>query len=401
MMGSLTLRNVQHLVRGGAKINIQADDGCTPLQVAARSNENNTIEIISYLLEHGADPNLSGTEPGKDDPPLQHACENLSVDISKLLVENGADVNKSSVGLRGTPLIATCLRVYTQEESEGKNAEELIHYLLGKGADINGTHSRWGCVFGVASMFMKPEIVNLLLEKGASIHTQDFCGRLPIHLAAIHGGKNLDIVIEAGGDVTAKDKLGRTALHYACQAGRSSTVKKLLDLMGQERANEPDIDGWTPLCWAVRGTGNMIKEWDAGEAANEIETVKILIERGANRSVRCHIRGELWSPLRIANYRGADDSVISLLKNSGGPKEGEGLGGTSSKNIVQYDVNVPSPKNAYHRIEWTCDGCLWVNSSPPPPLTLSHEMFYSTNICFNSISNKIAYYYMIYFNIAH
>ncbi|KAF7880796.1 uncharacterized protein EAF02_006687 [Botrytis sinoallii] len=348
MMGSLTLRNVQYLVRGGAKINIQADDGCTPLQVAVRGNKNSAIEIVSYLPEHGASPNLSGTEPGKDDPPLHRACDNLSLKLSELLVENGANVNKSSIGPLGTPLIATCLRVYTQEESEGKNTEDLIRYLLEKGADINGTHSRWGCVFGVASMFMKPKIVNLLLEKGASVHTQDFCGRLPIHLAAIHGGKNLDIVIEAGGDVTAKDKLGRTALHYACQAGRSSTVKKLLDLMGQKKANETDIDGWTPLHWAVRGTGNMIKEWEAGEAANEIETIRILIERGANRCAQCHVREEFWSPLRIASYRGADDSVIARLENSGGPKEDEGLGGTSSENSGQCGANVSSPKKAYH-----------------------------------------------------
>ncbi|KAF7937542.1 uncharacterized protein EAE98_001856 [Botrytis deweyae] len=360
MMGSLTLRNVQYLVRGGAKINIQADDGCTPLQVAVRRNENNAIEIVSYLLEHGANPNLSGTEPGKDDPPLHHACDSLSLEISKLLVENGADVNKSSIGPLGTPLIATCLRGFTQEDSEGKNTEDLIRYLLEKGADINGTHSRWGCVFGVVSMFMKPKIVSLLLEEGASIHTQDFCGRLPIHLAAFHGGKNLDIVIEAGGDVTAKDKLGRTALHYACQAGRSSSVKKLLDLVGEENANETDIDGWTPLHWAVRGTGNMIEEeWLAGEAVNEIETIRILIERGANRSAQYHVRGESWSPLRIANYRGADDTVIALLKNSGGPNEDEGLGGTSSENFGQYGANVSSPKKAYRRIGWTCDACLW------------------------------------------
>ncbi|TGO61908.1 hypothetical protein BELL_1139g00010 [Botrytis elliptica] len=357
MMGSLTLRNVQYLVRGGAKINIQADDGCTPLQVAVRGNKDSAIEIISYLLEHGADPNLSGTEPGKDDPPLHHACNNLSLNLSKLLVKNGADVDKSSVGYLGTPLIATCLRIFTQAEFEDKNVEDIIHYLLEKGADIDGTHSRWGSVVGVASMFMKPKIVSLLLEKGASIHTQDFCGRLPIHLAAIHGGENLDIVIEAGGDVTAKDKLGRTALHYACQAGRSSSVKKLLDLVGEETANETDIDGWTPLHWAVRGTGNMIEEWRAGEAANEIETIRILIERGANRSAQFQVRGELWSPLRIANYRGAHENIIALLKGSVDSKEDEEFGGISPGNLEQSGAIVPKSKKIPHTSGWTCDGC--------------------------------------------
>ncbi|TGO41266.1 hypothetical protein BHYA_0024g00440 [Botrytis hyacinthi] len=359
MMGNTTLRNVQYLVRGGAKINIQADDGCTPLQVAVRSNKNNAIEIVSYLLEHLANPNSSGTESGKYDPPLHYACYSLSLKLSELLVENGADVNKPSTGLLGTPLIATCLRSSTQEEAEAENVEKLLRYLLEKGADINGAHSHWGSAFGVASMFMKPKIVSLLLEIGASVNTQDFCGRLPIHLAALHGDKNLDIVIEGGCDTTAKDKLGRTALHYAYQAGRSSTVKKLLDPVEQERANETDIDGWTPLCWAVRGIGNIIKEWRAGEAANEIETIRILIERGANRSAQCYVKGELLSPFRIANYRGADDSVIALLNNFGVPNEDKGLGGASSENFRQYGANVYSPKKHYHRIGWTCDGCLW------------------------------------------
>ncbi|TEY37738.1 hypothetical protein BOTCAL_0513g00030 [Botryotinia calthae] len=359
MMGSLTLRNVQYLVRGGAKINIQADDGCTPLQVAVRGNKKNATEIVFYLVEHGANPNLSGTEPGKDDPPLHRACNNLSREISKLLVENGADVDKSSIGFLGTPLIATCLRLYTQEESEAENVEFLLRYLLEKGADIDGTHGRWGSAFGVASMLMEPKIVNLLLEKEASVHTQDFCGRLPIHLAAIHGGENLDIVIKAGGDVNAKDKLGRTALHYASQAGRSSTVKKLLDLVGQEKANEMDIDRWTPLHWAARGTGNIVKKTRAGEAADEIETIRVLIERGANRSATCYIRGQPWLPLQIANYRGADEDVIALLKDSSSPSEDDALGKTSPENLDQYGANVPKPKKAHHWIEFTCDGCFW------------------------------------------
>lgn len=94
------------------------------------------------------------------------------------------------------------------------------------------------------------------------------------------GSENLDIIIAEGGDITARNKLGRTALHYASQAGRVRTVRRLLDLLGRE---EVDIDGWIPLCRALRGTESLVDEIRAGEAANTTETMRILIKRGANR----------------------------------------------------------------------------------------------------------------------
>ncbi|KAI9645787.1 hypothetical protein NHQ30_005220 [Ciborinia camelliae] len=350
LMENLTMRNVQYLVRGGAEVNIQTDGGCTPLQYAVKNNKSNPMDIVSFLLEHGADPNLSGTEPGKDDPPLHWACHNLSLKLAELLVKAGADLNMSSFGLFGTPIIATCLKFSENTESEAENAETLLRYLIEKGADVKGTKSRWGSALSVALMFMKPKIVHLLLEEGALVHREDSCGRLPIHLAAIHGGENLDIIIEAGGDIRARDKLGRTVLHYASQAGRSRAVKKLLEFVGHEMVDEEDIDGWTPLCWAVRGTGNMIEKSRAGEAADEIETIRILIDRGANRFAQCRVGQQHWSPLQIANYRGADENVLALLK---APNEIP-----PSENVEHFGVNLS--KRAFFWSRRVCGGCLWL-----------------------------------------
>lgn len=130
------------------------------------------------------------------------------------------------------------------------------------------------------------------------------------------GSENLDIIMAEGGDITARDKLGRTALHYASQASHVRTVRRLLDLLGREMVDEVDIDGWTPLCRALRGTESLVDEIRAGEAANAIETMRILIKRGVNRYIQCHIGDQHWSLLQIAQYCGAQESIITAIGNS-------------------------------------------------------------------------------------
>ena len=53
------LASVKTLLDGGADVNLQSADGSTALLVAI-INEHN--ELATYLLEHGADPNLGGRQ---------------------------------------------------------------------------------------------------------------------------------------------------------------------------------------------------------------------------------------------------------------------------------------------------------------------------------------------------
>ena len=71
----------------GTDINVQADNGATPLAYAV-----SFLQIIStaYLLEAGADPNIPNL---RKETPLHLAVFNQDIKISELLIRYGANLN--------------------------------------------------------------------------------------------------------------------------------------------------------------------------------------------------------------------------------------------------------------------------------------------------------------------
>ena len=73
----------------------------------------------------------------------------------------------------------------------------------------------------------------------------------------------------AGADITARSKSNSSVLHRAAEAGKSETVKWLLDAHASHfGVNDTTSYGWTPLLFAA--------------CRNHTDTVKILLERGAD-----------------------------------------------------------------------------------------------------------------------
>ena len=93
----------------------------------------------------------------------------------------------------------------------------------------------------VAVMYDQPDVVPLLLEKGADVNEKLKVGRFK----------------------------GETALILAATLGHIRTAEKLLELGADVNL---DDDGWRPLCGAVR-KGNM-------------EMIKFLISKGADHTLK-------------------------------------------------------------------------------------------------------------------
>ncbi|WP_273567420.1 ankyrin repeat domain-containing protein [Maribacter halichondriae] len=70
-------------------MNTYSEDGFSPLSLAGFFNRN---EIAKSLIELGADPNLSATNPSKVNA-LHSAIAKENFELCKLLIENGANVN--------------------------------------------------------------------------------------------------------------------------------------------------------------------------------------------------------------------------------------------------------------------------------------------------------------------
>jgi ankyrin repeat protein len=107
------------------------------------------------------------------------------------------------------------------------------------------------------------EMVELLLDRGASIQAADSAGWLPLTHAAYRGQEEMvDFLIEKGAAVDAKDNHGLTPLMRAAGIGMTGAVKRLLE-KGAD-ANESDFQGRTAGAFAKRArrdTAELLAQW--------------------------------------------------------------------------------------------------------------------------------------------
>ncbi|KAL7814629.1 ankyrin repeat-containing domain protein [Trichoderma aethiopicum] len=340
--------NFRRLVNAGSDINIQdTKRGDTPLTIAAYRG---MLDRVKYLLKRGADIHLGSRCDGA---AVHQAARYSCVDVLKYVVENGANVNQVvPLGIAGTPLQAACMAFVTDSD---RNVEQMVEYLLDHGADVTVEGGLNGNALNAAACAASPDIVKLFLDKGAVVDIRDPFGRMPVHSAAFHGIDNLEVILNAGGDVSIKDFTGRTALHWAVQPGRLQAVEKIISLLPDKKAvDEPDIDGWTPLCWAARGVGNWLHQDVAGEPQEQIEVMKLLLKNGSDRSVRVSVGRQRWTPLKIARFHDASDEVIELLKH--GLDTGDEKDNEKNKSGSEEESDEDKSKKGNPRGE-TCDSC--------------------------------------------
>ncbi|KAF8256927.1 ankyrin repeat-containing domain protein [Lactarius quietus] len=92
--GSMRLDAIQVLLEYNVDVNLQNEEGITPLYRASThhsSLEGKVVDIVRQLLEHGADPNI----PGHDHSTTLHqASSEASLEIARLLLSYGAKVDE-------------------------------------------------------------------------------------------------------------------------------------------------------------------------------------------------------------------------------------------------------------------------------------------------------------------
>jgi ankyrin repeat protein len=224
------------------------DDGVpTPLVVACAMRDGQRMADI--LLNHGASLKANDTSfQGRT--PLHWAVESKNISMTRLLLERGADVDAVD-RLRGR----TPLHCATHDTSLS-----IVDVLLAKHADVHvsSTYSK-ETPLHLACGAGHVQLVNRLLEHGASIKAQDFLGRTPLHVAAAAGHNEvLDRLlrdIRAGRDskdayhtslLEAKNSLGQTPLIAHIKTNGNVSTARILLLNGAD-PNTCDKDGDTAL----------------------------------------------------------------------------------------------------------------------------------------------------------
>ena len=202
------------------------------------------IEVIKLLLDRVTDINAKDNNGAN--VLMQVVKEKASIEVVELLLKSGADINvKDEVG--ATVLIHAVWH---------KASIEIVELLLKSGADINAKNNNGSTALKFAR---SKEIINLLLDYGAN----------PIMIMSNNNLIPSMGMVIAMDEIVRKNRLKKNMLMYVLEAGKSSKeVKPLLDKLGDIK-NMHDINGKTPLMYAIEGKMNK-------------EILDLLITHGAN-----------------------------------------------------------------------------------------------------------------------
>ncbi len=140
------------------------------------------------------------------------------------------------------------------------------------GNDVNARSPNGLTPLHLAAMYSdKPEVIRILIEKGANLHACDSVGRTPLHLAA-GDNQNPEItktLLENGAKPNARAASGHTPLHHGAEFESINPDVIMLLLKYKADGKLKGADGKTPF-QSAKGNPNL-KNTEAYWALNDAQ----------------------------------------------------------------------------------------------------------------------------------
>lgn len=260
--------------------------------------EENDAEKVHSLISQGADFNAKNWETLT---PLHRAAVRGSTDTAKVLIDRGANMEAREGHRDFTPLHRAIFN-----GGSGPNTHydclETAKLLIERGSDVNAETKHGQTPLTMAIEWKLPQIVDLLLKKGAKISGYD--GYPALHRAVMAGlpTEITRLLKESGTDIDAKDKNGHTPLLVAIRYNNSDAAKLFIEHGANVNTvleNDEGLyreKGQTPLHHAV--------------IENNLEIAKLLLDRNANVNAKDE---KDKTPLHYAVVKNNPDIVQMLL----------------------------------------------------------------------------------------
>lgn len=308
--------DAKKLLNRGTDVNQTNPDGTTALMQAAIGSAYlpNNVPALTMIL--AKNPNLEA-EDNRGRTALYRAIEEGKDEAVNLLISRKADVNhRASDGT--SPLLAAV--------TYGRMNALKALIAAGSGIetpDSNGATPLIRAAEGTGYIPNNAPYVQLLLEKGAKVDTQNKQGRSALFRASEEGKTDaVNLLLDAKADPNQKDNSGSTPLLMAVTYAKMDTVKTLLKRGGD--VNGTDSAANTPLLVASEGNGYM---------PNNAPLVQLLLDSGA-RTDMVDARGR--SALYRAATEGKEDALKLLLDKKMDPNQKSNDGTTALIQAVTY-----------------------------------------------------------------
>jgi ankyrin repeat protein len=274
-IASNDLARVQELLTTNSELHqILIDD--VPLMALAQPGR---IPMMELLVRHGADVN--GLRWGWF-PVLFTACENLEPEPLQWLLDHGADPNRGTPNDPGTALDYV-IQTYTRDPQK---LTACIEMLLAAGAQTR---------------YDVPGVLPILRGRTGELAALLDADRTLLHRRY----PELDCGCSGGRLLTLR---GATLLHVAAEYGFFDATRLLLDL-GADVNARADIDssgvgGQTPIFHALTHFKGV-----------NPEVAQLLIDRGANLTVRARVPGHYERPKELLDVSAAEYGAIFPLRS--------------------------------------------------------------------------------------
>jgi ankyrin repeat protein len=252
---------VDLFIKAGIPLDARNDKGQTALMIAAEKEHLNLLGKLTAL-----DAALLTHADASGNTALMTAARQGKEQSIKVLLEKGAEVNYVVPAIEGP---ATPLQAVLAVPDFTAAHMNVVNQLLQHGATVTGknTAGRFPLLF--AAEHGRMEAAALLIEKGAYVNDADLKGNFPLLFAAGNGNAGLvTLLLDKGANMKMALPDGQTPFMRAAKEGRVDAVKVLLEHGAV--VNARTRDGSTALTAAAR-TGN-------------VYMVKLLLEKGADPS---------------------------------------------------------------------------------------------------------------------
>jgi len=251
------------------------------------------LEIVTALLQHGADPNAYDVDSWT---PLMYA---QSLECVELLLAGGAEIGSTDI----------CDDGVIQHHTD----PEIIQRLQSAGASIKTRPDAFNSLLHTAAKNGDLRLLEYLLDQQIDINTPHQGGVSPLMTAAEQGNTVvLERLLKSGADLHASDDQGRTALFYAAapeaflafqlthEYSEEEMKTELLEELGDESDEAREF--FSPLDFSLNF---------GYTPSDDITALELLLTAGANIEARDF---EGTTPLLVACRCGRPSRVDRLLQ---------------------------------------------------------------------------------------